>query len=95
MGIDLKESYNADEVAEIISIMLDEADNSIDAAYKEGYKQATVELQPEIVYWKTLYEENKSNDIKKNFQWMLITFGAGFLIGGTTGFSVGLQFPIN
>lgn len=95
LGIDLTRTYDGDEVAEIISIILDEADNSIEIAYKEGYKQATVELQPEVTYWKTLYEESKTNDVKKNLQWMLISLGSGFIIGGTTGFTLGLNIPVN
>lgn len=95
LGIDLTRTYNGDEVNEIINIILEEADNTIDSAYKEGYKQATVELQPEIIYWKTLYEttqnNNKSELLKKNLIWNMIGFTTGCFLGGTAGFSIGIN----
>ena len=72
----------------MLNIVLEEADESIDKAYKEGYKQATIELEPEVVYWKTLYEERKKNTFNTNLKFGLIGFGSGFLIGGITGFAI-------
>lgn len=66
---------------EIISIILEEADISIDKAYKEGYKQATVELKPELEYYKTLYTEQKKKSFKDIFIYAGISFGIGFLTG--------------
>ena len=88
LGIDLTRTYTGAEVLEMLNIVLEEADESIDKAYKEGYKQATVELEPEVVYWKTLYEERKKNIFSTNLKFGLICFGSGFLIGGVTGFCI-------
>ena len=93
LGIDLTKTYSGNEVNEIIGIILEECDYSIDQAYKKGYKQATVELQPEIEYWKTMYESKKDN--KNILQYSLISLGTGFLIGSFTGISLGLKIPIN
>ena len=88
LGIDSTKTYTGQEVLEIVNIILEEADASIDKAYKEGYKQATVELEPEVVYWKTLYEEREKNTFNTNLKFGLIGFGSGFLIGGITGFAI-------
>ena len=95
LGIDLNKSYQGTEVQKIIEIVLEEADKSIDNAYKEGYKQATLELQPEVEYWKTMYQVKKGNTISNNIKFTLIGFGAGFLLGGAGGIAVGMRIPIN
>ena len=95
LGIDLTRNYSGTEVQQIIDIILEEADVSIGKAYKEGYKQATVELQPEIEYWKTLYELKNENTMKENLRFIMIGFGAGFVIGGISGFSIGFNIPVN
>lgn len=95
LGIDLNKSYQGTEVQNIIEIVLEEADKSIDNAYKEGYKQATLELQPEVEYWKTMYQVKKGNTISNNIKFTLIGFGAGFLLGGAGGIAVGMRIPIN
>ena len=95
LGIDLTKTYTGQEVQEIINIILEEADVSIDNAYKEGYKQATVELQPEITYWKTLYEETQKSSFSSNLKFNLISFGTGLLLGGVLGFTIGINIPIN
>ena len=77
----MTKQYTGQEVQEIIDIILEEADKSIDTAYKEGYKQATVELQPEIDYWKTLYEIRKSNTFSDNIKFSVTGFGIGFVFG--------------
>ncbi len=95
LGIDLTKTYSGTEVNEIISIILDEADNSIEAAYKEGYKQATIELKPEVEYWKTIYENKENIKIKDYITLISISFATGFFAGGFSGYSVGVRIPIN
>lgn len=84
----MQRTYQGTEVQALIDIILEEADYSIEIAYKEGYKQATVELQPEIEYWKQLYNNNKNN--KKYIKYSLISFGSGFIIGGYCGIKLKL-----
>lgn len=95
LGIDLTKTYNGNEVNEIISIILDEADNSIEAAYKEGYKQATIELKPEVEYWKTLYENKESMKLRDYITCISISFATGFIAGGCSGYTIGMKIPLN
>lgn len=95
LGIDLTKTYTGQEVQTIIDIIFEEADISIDNAYKEGYKQATVELQPDIDYWKTMYETRKNNTFSDNLRFCLLGFGAGIVLGGVSGFSIGIRIPFN
>lgn len=83
------------EVQAIIDIILEEADKSIDQAYKEGYKQATVELQPDIEYWKTMYKTRKNNSFSDNLKFTFIGFGSGLLLGGISGVTIGIKIPTN
>ena len=91
LGIDLTRTYSGTEVQAIIDIILEEADKSIDEAYKEGYKQATIELQPEIDYWKKMYDVRKSNTFNDNLKFTLIGFSSGIVIGTYTGLNIGLK----
>ena len=95
LGIDLTRTYTGTEVQQIIDIIFEEADISIDNAYKEGYKQATVELKPEVEYWKSLYESRKNNTFTDNLKFALIGFGTGLLFGGFSGVAIGIKIPIN
>ena len=95
LGIDLTRTYQGTEVQAIIDIILEEADKSIDKAYKEGYKQATVELQPEVEYWKTMYDTRKKNSFTDNLKFSLIGFGSGLLLGGYAGITIGIKIPTN
>ena len=95
LGIDLTRTYQGTEVQAIIDIILEEADKSIDKAYKEGYKQATVELQPEIEYWKTKYDTRRKNSFTDNLKFSLIGFGSGLLLGGYAGITIGIKIPTN
>ena len=83
------------EVQAIINILLEEADKSIEKAYKEGYKQATVELEPEVEYWKTMYNTRKKNSFSDNLKFSLIGFGSGLLLGGYAGITIGVKIPLN
>ena len=95
LGIDLTKTYQGTEVQAIIDIILEEADKFTDKAYKEGYKQATVELAPEVEYWKTMYETRKKNSFTDNLKFTLIGLGSGMLIGGYAGITIGLKIPVN
>ena len=95
LGIDLKRTYQGTEVQAIIDILLEEADKSIEDAYKEGYKQATVELEPEVEYWKTMYETRKKDAFIDNLKFTFIGLGSGMLIGGFSGIAIGLRLPLN
>ena len=95
LGIDLTRTYTGKEVQQIIDIILEEADKSIDSAYKEGYKQATVELKPEVEYWKCLYETNKNNNFSRTLMFTLFGFGSGLILGGVSGVIIGVKIPIN
>ena len=95
LGIDLTKTYTGPEVQAIIDIILEEADTSIDNAYKEGYKQATIELEPEVEYWKTMYKTRKNNSFSDNLKFTLIGFGSGLLLGGYAGVTIGVKIPTN
>lgn len=95
LGIDLTKTYQGKEVQAIIDIILEESDKSIDAAYKEGYKQATVELLPEVDFWKTMYENQKKNTLTKILTFSLISFGSGLIVGEVSGITIGLKIPVN
>lgn len=95
LGIDLTRTYTGQEVQQIIDIIFEEADISIDNAYKEGYKQATVELQPQVEYWKTMYETRKNNTFSENLRFSLIGFSSGLILGSFSGIVIGIKIPIN
>jgi hypothetical protein len=95
LGIDLTKTYTGQELQAIIDIILEEADNSIDAAYKEGYKQATVELEPEVEYWKAMYDTRRKNNFSENIKFTIIGFSSGLLLGGYAGISIGIKIPLN
>lgn len=95
LGIDLKKTYQGTEVQAIIDIILEESDKSIEAAYKEGFKQATVELQPEVDYWKAMYDTRKKNSFGDNLKFTLVGLGCGLVLGTYTGITIGVQIPSN
>lgn len=95
LGIDLTRTYTGKEVQQIIDIILEEADVSIDSAYKEGYKQATVELKPDVEYWKTMYETSKKNSFSEALKYTIIGLGTGLILGSYTGVVIGIQIPFN
>lgn len=95
LGIDLTRTYTGQEVQQIIDIIFEEADISINNAYKEGYKQATVELQPQVEYWKTMYETRKNNTFSENLRFSLIGFSSGLILGSFSGIVIGIKIPIN
>ena len=80
------------EVIQLIQIILEESDIAIKNAYEEGYKEAYLQLQPEIDYWKAMYD-SKTKELKstklKNFS---IGFLSGLAIPGTISLILSLKF---
>lgn len=95
LGIDLTRTYTGQEVQQIIDIIFEEADASIDSAYKEGYKQATVELKPDVEYWKTMYESTKKNNFSEILKFTIIGLGTGLILGSYSGVIIGINIPFN
>ena len=91
LGIDLTKTYSGSEVEEIINIIFDEADSSIVNAYNEGYKQATLELQPTIDVLNYRLDTYESNSFKSYVTTASLSFGLGILIGGFAGFNIKLK----
>ena len=91
LGIDLNKKYTGKEVEDIINIILDEADKSIENSYYEGYKQATLELQPTIDILQ--YRINTKDDTKflSYVTTATVGFGLGCLFGGITGICINLK----
>ena len=81
LGIDLSKNYSGDEVFELLSIVIEEADSSIESAYQEGYKQATLELQPIIVELQLQLDANKTKSFDFNITLFSISFGVGLITG--------------
>lgn len=90
-----QKTYTRKEVQSIIDIVLDEADISIKNAYQEGYKQATLELLPEVEYYKTMYNNQKNIILTEKLKLSLITVSAGFIIGNFSGIMLGINLPLN
>ena len=67
----------------LIQIILEESDKSIENAYNEGYKQAVLEFKPEADYWKEKYQKNNSIQQKIKIGGLCVAAGllTGFIIG--------------
>jgi len=83
-NIDSTKNYTADEVEELIDIVIEEAETSIEKSYKEGYKQGVLQFEPEVEYYKTLFEELKKDQQNQNLQITIKSVGIGFAIGSIT-----------
>lgn len=92
LGIVSTRNYSGTEVQELINIVLEEADKSIENAYKEGYKQAAVEFKPEIEYWKQKYSAVQSAGLKTNIKYSLFGFGVGLGVGALSGICITLKY---
>lgn len=79
------------EVQELIDIILEEADIVIKESYEEGYKQATLELKPDVEYWKFKYESLEKNNLKQSITIGSISFGIGLLIGTVSGLCISIK----
>ena len=76
----------------MIHIILDESDIAIKEAYNEGYKEAFVELQPQIDYWKTLYNSEKKDMKKLKIKNFTIGVLTGLVIPGTITLALSFRF---
>ncbi|WP_147613940.1 hypothetical protein [Treponema pectinovorum] len=92
--IDLTRNYTGSEVLELIVIVEQEAENAIEKAFDEGYKQGVIFYVPEVEYWKTksTHLENEISSLKKD-RWTFAfgSFGAGLLLGGGFGLFIRIQ----
>ena len=77
---------------QMIHIILEESDIAIKDAYNEGYKEAYVELQPQIDYWKSLYNAEKEDVKKLKIKNFTIGFITGIVIPGTITLALSLRF---
>ena len=93
-GIDLNRNYKGSEVLELLQIVEQEAEQAIDQAFNEGYKQGLLAAAPDAEYWrvKSLQYEAEITRLKKE-KWLYAFggLGAGFLVGGGIGFTIRLQ----
>ncbi len=87
LGIDLTKTYSANDVIELCSIILEEADISIKNAYNEGYKQAVLEYKPQLTLTKNNYAKLKNNNVK----YIVISGSAGITVGFISGLLVGIK----
>ena len=91
-GIDLTRNYTAQEVQELLDIVVEEAEKSITEAYNAGYKQGVIEFKPDVSYWKTKAEEYERQFLlerRKKWRWALSGFGIGIL--GGAGITIGVR----
>lgn len=87
-----KQNYSVEEVQNIIQIILEESDNYIEESYNNGYKQATLELKPELDYWKTKYDNQISSLWKDRLKFSFLSVGVGFSVGIGSGILISLKF---
>lgn len=81
LEIDLTKNYSGEEVASLIDIILEEADVIIQESYAEGYKQATLELLPQIESYKISNNSLKKDKVKNFFITTLSSLACGFILG--------------
>ena len=93
-GIDLKKSYTGSEVIALIKLVESEAEQAIDRAFDEGYKQGLLSGVPEAEYWKTRCSQLERELSKtKRQKWLFAfgSFGCGLVAGCTFGFAIRLK----
>lgn len=94
-GIDLNRSYTGQEVQELISIVIQEAEKAINESYNAGYKQGVLAYKPDVEYWKTKalgFEAELKKQKRDKWFWGLGGFGIGFLGGMGLDFGIRLSF---
>lgn len=77
----------------MINIVIEEAEASMVTSYNEGYKQATLELQPEIEILRYRLDTKESNSFKSYITTASISFGLGCFIGGVS--CIGISLKLN
>ena len=90
-GIDLKKSYTGSEVIALIKLVESEAEQAVDRAFDEGYKQGLLSGVPEAEYWKTRCSQLESKLSKERRRKWLFAFGglgAGLITGCGLGFTI-------
>ncbi len=92
-GIDLKKIYTGSEVIALIKLVEAEAEQAIDCAFDEGYKQGLLSGVPEAEYWKTRCSQLESKLSKERRRKWLFAFG-GFSCGLITGYGFGFTIQL-
>lgn len=69
--------YSGQEVIDMLDIVCEEADSSIEMSFNEGYKLGRFEFEPEAVYWKKIAEEKQ----ERKFLNILTSVSLGFIVG--------------
>ena len=93
-GIDLTKSYTGSEVAELLQIVSEEAEQAIEKAFNEGYKQGLLAAAPDAEYWRVRslqYEAEMTRLKKEKWLYAFGGLGAGLLVGGGFGFTIRIQ----
>lgn len=92
--IDLTRNYTGSEVLEVIQIVEQEAEQAIEKAFNEGYKQGLLAAAPDAEYWRlksARYEAEVLRLKKEKWLYAFGGLGAGLLVGGGFGFTIRLQ----
>lgn len=93
-GIELTRSYSGSQVLALIQILEKEAEQSIDQAFNEGYKQGMLSAAPDAEYWRvraTQYEAEITRLRKEKWLYAFGGFGFGIILGGSLGITVRVQ----
>ena len=94
LEIDLNKTYTGEEVNQIITIILEEADSVIQESYNEGYKLAALEYESKITQLKNTIAQNENNVVRYCVTAFTIGLGLGFVTGNITGISIGIKVQI-
>lgn len=96
-GIDLASQYEGTEVLEMLQILTDEAEKSIEEAYEKGYKQGVLAYKPlaDRREYEVAYLEREIKSLK-NQRWLFMLGGAagGFIVGGVSGAAFGVSLRL-
>lgn len=89
--VELEKNYTGKEVQELLDIVIEEANATIEQAYSEGYKQGVFAYKPDVEFWKikAIGFERKLKEQK--FQTIISTLGCislGFIGGLSLGFAI-------
>ncbi len=92
--IDLTRNYTGSEVLELIVIVEQEAEQAIEKAFNEGYKQGLLAAAPDAEYWRVKSARYEAEVLRLKKEKWLYAFGglgAGLLVGGGFGFTIRFQ----